>query len=161
MDHPTKFLAVYLWERRPDCGSPHKVSGCVLLGKHPRLFWYKLLEGTAPNAVYNQGNGYDILNDERLWFLLNIDPRNFCMHLLPWAGISAPLIVPTAVSPLALLLFDKEVNSELEGEIFWRGGGVGQAHVGFGWQCWAHVPAVALPASGTSLFISIQCQSEL
>lgn len=40
-----------------------------------------------------------------------------------------------------------------------------RSHAGFGRQCWAHVPAVALPASGTSLFISIhwkiQCQPEL
>lgn len=141
-------------------GHPCKVSGYVPLGKHPRLFWYtKLLEDTTPNTVYNQGNGYDILNDENYveyW-------SQTLMRLLPWAGISAPLTVPAVSPPALLLLIKKLIQSWKERSL--GGGGVGQDHVGFGWQYWAHVPTVPLPASGTSLFISIhwkiQCQPEL
>lgn len=39
------------------------------LEKHPILFRYtKLLEGTAPNVVYKQGNVCDIVNDKGLHF---------------------------------------------------------------------------------------------
>lgn len=138
-------------------GHPCRVSGYIPLGKHPRLFWYtKLLEDTAPNAVYNQGNGYDILNDKTLVFLLTIDPRNLpaCVFFRE-LGYQQPLIAPPAVSPPALLLFDKEVNSELEGE---SSCGLWVAVLSTCTHCCSS-------CLSTSLFISIrwkiQCQPEL